>query len=141
MTSMEQIDAERIRVNELMRAGHVALGKGDRKGAHRLWRQVAALEPENEHVWLSLLTVVDTHEDRRVCLENIVRINPRNVQAANQLNEFRDSQHNTRPIRVAGRRLNLTGVMRRTLAILLYILLMVVLFVLGVVVGMLLNVF
>ncbi len=141
MSSVEQFDAERISINELMRAGHVALGKGDRKGAHRLWRQVAAIEPENEHVWLSLLTVVDTNEDRRVCLENIVRINPRNIQAMNQLNEFRESHQSTRPMQAVDKRFNLVGIIRRTLAILLYILLMVVLFILGVVVGMLLNIF
>ena len=39
------------------------------------------LDPYNEQVWLALLEVLDTPEDRRVCLQNILSINPMNVQA------------------------------------------------------------
>jgi hypothetical protein len=47
--------------------------------------KAAELSPYDERVWLALLEVVSEEDDRRVCLENIVRINPANQKAARQL--------------------------------------------------------
>ena len=69
----------------MMRLGHACYVQGARKQAHRYWRRAALIEPGNETVWLSLLNVVETDEDRRVCLENIVAINPHNKEALAQL--------------------------------------------------------
>lgn len=74
-----------IRFTELMRAGEVAYATGKRQQAHYIWRRAAMLRPYDEQVWLALLNVVDDDEDRRVCLENIIAINPHNLQAQYQL--------------------------------------------------------
>jgi hypothetical protein len=76
----------------LMREGRIALDQGDRNLAHELWREAALLDPYNEQVWLSLLDVLDSLEDRRVCLENIVEINPLNAQARRMLRAYEARQ-------------------------------------------------
>ena len=72
----------------LMEEGSVALKSGDRSLAHDLWREAALLDPYNERVWLALLDVLERLEDRRVCLRNIVEINPMNVQARRMLRAY-----------------------------------------------------
>ena len=69
----------------LMKKGRAAYNKGDLKLAHDLWRQAAMIEPYNEQVWLALLDVLGEKEDRRVCLQNILSINPMNIQARRML--------------------------------------------------------
>ncbi|NWG15004.1 MAG: hypothetical protein HXY41_00065 [Chloroflexi bacterium] len=73
---------------DLMQAGRVALAAGKPQVAHDLWKEAAALDPYNEQVWLALLDVLQTDADRRVCLQNIIAINPLNVQARRQLNRI-----------------------------------------------------
>ena len=72
----------------LMQEGRLALKQGDRSLAHDLWREAAMLDPYNEQVWLALLEVLDTLADRQVCLQNIVEINPLNVQARRMLRAY-----------------------------------------------------
>jgi hypothetical protein len=81
------IDFER-----LMREGRLALDQGDRDLAHELWREAALLDPYNEQVWLSLLDVLESLEDRRVCLQNILEINPLNTQARRMLRAYEARQ-------------------------------------------------
>lgn len=76
---------EDIKAVELLRRGQVAFIKGQRHRAHHLWRKAAMIRPYDEQVWISLLSVLESDEDRRVCLQNIVTINPRNTWAAQQL--------------------------------------------------------
>src|SRR6187549_910565 len=72
----------------LMRLGQVAHAQGDSRGAHEFWRQAAMLEPDNEQVWTALMWVVDGDEDRKVCLKNILAINPQNLRAQGLLDEL-----------------------------------------------------
>jgi hypothetical protein len=72
-------------VNELVREGIAKFALGNRQEAHDLWRQAAALRPHDEDIWGALLSVVETVEDRHVCLKNIVAINPKNERATQQL--------------------------------------------------------
>lgn len=71
-------------VDELLRAGQAALGV-DQAAAHRWFQQAALLDPYDERVWLHLLKAVDSPADRRVCLQNIIAINPLNADARRQL--------------------------------------------------------
>jgi hypothetical protein len=73
---------------ELMQAGQMAYTAGKRQLAHDIWREAAMLDPYNEQVWIALLEVLETDEDREVCLHNILAINPANVQARHQLNVY-----------------------------------------------------
>jgi hypothetical protein len=72
----------------LMSDGRTAYNKGDLTRAHDLWRQAAMIEPYNEQVWLALLDVLDKKEDRQVCLQNILSINPMNIQARRMLRAY-----------------------------------------------------
>lgn len=76
------------RFDALMTAGEEAFAKGQLRTAHDLWRQAAALNPYAEAVWLALLRVIEEDEDRRVCLQNVIAINPLNVQARRQLRGY-----------------------------------------------------
>lgn len=77
----------------LMQEGRIALNRGDRDLAHALWREAAMVDPFNEQVWLALLDVLDSLEDRRVCLQNIVEINPMNAQARRLLRAYEARSH------------------------------------------------
>ena len=72
----------------LMEAGRIAYAQGDRQRAHDLWREAATIDPYSEQVWLALLDVLDTNDDRIVCLQNIIAINPMNIQARRQLRAY-----------------------------------------------------
>jgi ferric-dicitrate binding protein FerR (iron transport regulator) len=72
-------------VDELILAGCSELAAGHRQEAHVFWRRAAALRPNDEEIWLALLSVVDTDEDRRTCLENVTALNPQNKIALQQL--------------------------------------------------------
>jgi ferric-dicitrate binding protein FerR (iron transport regulator) len=74
--------------SDLMQAGRVAYSAGKPKVAHDLWREAAKIDPYNEQVWLALLDVLEADVDKRVCLQNILAINPLNVQARRQLNKL-----------------------------------------------------
>ncbi len=95
---------------DLMQAGRVAYTAGKRKMAHDLWREAANIDPYNEQVWLALLDVIESDSDKRVCLQNILSINPMNVQARRQLGKIdtrlqRTKQHEAEQVaRTQGRR-------------------------------------
>ncbi|MGJ3239909.1 MAG: tetratricopeptide repeat protein [Anaerolineae bacterium] len=74
--------------SRLMRLGQVAHAQGDDRAAHHYWQQAAMLEPANEQVWTALMWVIDDDEDRKVCLRNILAINPDNTQAQAMLDEL-----------------------------------------------------
>jgi hypothetical protein len=76
-------------VDQLLAAGERAYGEGQRRLAHEVWREAAVIDPYNEQVWIALLKVLDTDEDRRVCLQNILIINPLNVEARHRLGVLR----------------------------------------------------
>jgi hypothetical protein len=72
----------------MMRLGQVARAQGEHRMAHQYWRQAAIIQPDNETVWMALLDVLESEEDRKVCLRNILAINPANKQAARQLEKL-----------------------------------------------------
>ncbi len=76
------------RFDELFQAGRSAFAMGNLQQAHDFWKEAARLSPFNEQVWLALLDVIDSDEDRRVCLQNILQINPLNIQAQRMLNQI-----------------------------------------------------
>lgn len=125
-----------VRVTELLRAGRVALAEGDKAKAHTLWKQAAALRPQDEAIWLALLEVVTTHDDRRVCLENIIAINPQNEVAHRQLRvlSLLEGQIVEAPKPPRQR-----SILLPMLQAFLTAFLIVLLFVLGIIVGSILN--
>lgn len=60
----------------------IRLYKANQKAeARAIWEQVTELDPYNEQAWLWLSAVVESPEDQRVCLENVLFINPDNPNA------------------------------------------------------------
>ncbi len=76
-------------LDDLLTAGREAFSSGDREAAHDLWRAAAVANPYDERVWTSLLDVLVHEDDREVCLENIIAINPLNPDARRQLRALR----------------------------------------------------
>ncbi|HSJ57212.1 MAG TPA: tetratricopeptide repeat protein [Anaerolineae bacterium] len=66
---------------ELLRQGIAAAREGRKAEALRILMQVTELDDRNERAWLWLSQVVDSAEDRIVCLENVLTINPANENA------------------------------------------------------------
>lgn len=68
-------------VQAWLRAGITAVNKGDRNQGRALLEKVLAVDERNETAWLWLSAVVETAEDRQLCLENVLAINPDNTLA------------------------------------------------------------
>lgn len=67
--------------------------KGNKKDeARALFEKATELDQYNEQAWLWLSAVVDTEEDQRVCLENVLFINPDNAAAKKGLSKLVDSE-------------------------------------------------
>jgi tetratricopeptide (TPR) repeat protein len=69
------------RTAELLKRGIAAAKGGRREEARQILLHVVELDERNERAWLWLSGVVDAREDRRVCLENVLAINPGNIHA------------------------------------------------------------
>lgn len=69
------------RVAELLRAGIAAAKAGRTQEARQALLQVTELDERNELAWLWLSGVVESLDDRRVCLESVLAINPGNAFA------------------------------------------------------------
>jgi hypothetical protein len=67
--------------NELLEQGIAALKAGHKAEARSLLMQVVEQDERNERAWLWLSGAVDTDEERRTCLENVLAINPNNGMA------------------------------------------------------------
>lgn len=67
--------------NTLLSEGIAAAKLGQRERARDLLMQVVAADERSEQGWLWLSGVVDDPADQRVCLENVLDINPRSQQA------------------------------------------------------------
>lgn len=68
-------------INELLRRGIEAARAGNRVMARDLLQQVVEDDDKNEKAWFWLASVVETDDERRVCLSNVLHINPNNEKA------------------------------------------------------------
>jgi tetratricopeptide (TPR) repeat protein len=68
-------------INILLRSGIEAAKIGDQAQARESLLAVVDADQENEEAWLWLSSVVESDEDRRVCLENVLVINRDNTAA------------------------------------------------------------
>ncbi len=65
----------------LLKEGIQAARSGQKEHARDLLMKVIELDERNEMAWLWLSGVVETAEDRLICLENVLAINPENGPA------------------------------------------------------------
>lgn len=62
---------------------------GQKVEGRQILEDLLDVDENNEQVWLWLSTVVDTNEDREICLENALAIDPNNVIASKGLEALR----------------------------------------------------
>lgn len=72
-------------IQEKLNLGIEAARRGDREAARALLRQVVTAAPQNESAWMWLASVVDGLGERRICLQNVLKINPNNQRAREAL--------------------------------------------------------
>jgi len=72
-------------ISELLKAGIQAAKDRKKAEARRLLEQVLEIDDSNEPAWMWLASVVDTPREKRICLENVLEINPNNVRAREAL--------------------------------------------------------
>lgn len=75
----------RSEVNQLLARGVASARAGQRVEAYNLLLDVVELDRHNEMAWLWLSTLADSLEDQRICLENVLTINPHNTTARERL--------------------------------------------------------
>ena len=73
--------SEEHNLQDLMRQGIEAAREGKKSEAKTFFQQVVDLDDKNEKAWMWLASVVDSDEERRVCLSNALFINPNNERA------------------------------------------------------------
>ncbi len=69
----------------LLDEGIAALRAGRKDEARSKLMQVIKADERNEYAWLYLSEAVDSDEDRQICLENVLTINPANERAETEL--------------------------------------------------------
>ncbi len=72
-------------IQRLLDEGIAALRAGRKDEARSKLMQVIKADERNEYAWLYLSEAVDNDEDRQVCLENVLAINPANERAETEL--------------------------------------------------------
>jgi tetratricopeptide (TPR) repeat protein len=80
------------KLNSLLNEGIAAARSGQAAQARDLLMQVVEADENNESAWLWLSGVVEGLEDRQVCLENVLALNPDSVAAQKGL-AWIDQQH------------------------------------------------
>ena len=75
--------------NDVLKQGIAALNAGRKAEARNLLTQVVQQDDRNEMAWLWLSGAMDTDEDRRICLENVLAINPNNGVAQRGIETLR----------------------------------------------------
>ncbi len=75
-------------IDALIEQGKRAIAEGNRYEAQNFLIRATELDENNEQAWLWLASAVDSEEEQRICLENILVINPANADAQRMLAEL-----------------------------------------------------
>ncbi|GEM_PF-420430 len=68
-------------IDALIEEAIQAARAGDRRIARELLEQVIELDQSNEKAWFWLASVMDTDDERRMCLRTVLKLNPNNEKA------------------------------------------------------------
>ncbi len=88
MTSPKDMQDASPEFLRLFREGKKAAHAGDNMRAHALFRQAIEIDPYHEQIWLWLASVVESDEDKRVCFENVLQLDPTHLTARQQLRKL-----------------------------------------------------
>ena len=75
-------------VDDLLREAITAVKRGDKENGRVLLMQLLEIDERNEQAWLWLSGAVEDKEERIICLENVLAINPENKLAQKGLARF-----------------------------------------------------
>ncbi|HEU4323577.1 MAG TPA: hypothetical protein VFS21_10560 [Roseiflexaceae bacterium] len=84
-------------MNGLLEQGIAAVRAGQREEARDILTRLVEVDERNEQAWLWLSGVLDDPEDVRICLENVLDLNPANTQAQQGL-KWLESRYGPRPV-------------------------------------------
>src|SRR5258707_15459313 len=84
-------------ITNLLNAGIQAAKNKRRAEARRLLEQVLEADESNETAWMWLASVVDTPREKRICLENVLELNPDNVRARETLAQLGPAPQSAAP--------------------------------------------
>lgn len=104
-------------IAELLRRGIEAAREGRKAEARSLFEQVTDLDENNEKAWFWLASVVETDEERRICLSNVVHINPSNERAKRALTQIEERLQEKKPAVSPNDEEVIAGVTRRQLVL------------------------
>jgi len=68
-------------MDAMLRAAVEAYRNGNKAGARVLLEKILELDEYNENAWMWMSAAVETPEEKRTCLENVLVINPNNEKA------------------------------------------------------------
>jgi len=77
--------SSRSDIDRLLAEGTRLAQAGQRAQAYDVLLDVVELDQHNEQAWLWLSTLTDDVEDQRICLENVLTVNPNNTAARQRL--------------------------------------------------------
>ncbi len=80
------------KANQLLRQGIAAVRSGERESAHDLLGRAVECDPDNPSAWLWLSGVVDDLDERELCLENVLALDPQNAAAHKGLAQVRQEK-------------------------------------------------
>ncbi len=75
-------------IKQLLRQGVTAAKAGDKEKARKLFEKVIEQDKNNEKAWLYMARVVESEEQQRVCLGNVLYLNPDNEKARRLLSRL-----------------------------------------------------
>ncbi len=79
-------------VSSMVETALAAYKSGKKSKAREMLTEVVDIAPHNEKGWLYLSLVVDSLDEQEICLENVLAINPHNVQAQKALTVILEKQ-------------------------------------------------
>ncbi len=84
--------SEQNNIQDLLRKGTEAAREGNRTQAREYFEKVVELDENNEKGWFFLSKVVETDEERRICLANVLHINPNNEAARKAMDKLESTE-------------------------------------------------
>ena len=75
-------------VDDLVRDGIADIKAGDKAAGRGKLEAAVKIDQYNEQAWFWLASVVESTDERRVCLNNVLLINPQNQRAAQMLSRI-----------------------------------------------------
>jgi len=76
--------------NDWLKAGINAIKSGDKEKGRVLLMKIIETDEKNELAWLWLAAVVESDEEKRICFENVLTVNPDNRIARKQLTKLNE---------------------------------------------------